>query len=256
MRTIGKSVQRVDAVAKVRGKAQYTDDFLMGNMLVAKVFRSTIANGWVKSIDVSKAKELPGVELVVTYDDAPKHSFPTAGHPWSLDPEKQDVADRRVLTRRVRFYGDEIAAVVAVDELTAKKALDLIEVEYEEYDPILTVEDALREGATEIHEGTSNILQKSAWNVGDLEAAFAKADYVFEDEFKTSRVQHCHLENQISYAYQESDGRIVVVAATQIPHIVRRVIGQALDIPWGKVRVIKPYIGGGFGIPYGNAEPD
>lgn len=247
MHTVGTKVQRVDAVAKVRGQAKYVDDLSTENMLVAKVFRSTVANGWVKSIDVSKAKALPGVELVVTYEDVPRIPFTTAGHPWSLDPEKQDVADRLLLTQRIRFYGDEIAAVVAVDELTAKKALELIEVEYEEYEPILTVEDALKEGATELHEGTGNILKKTEWQVGDLEAAFAKADCVFEDEFVTSRVQHCHLENQISFAYQESDGRIVVVSSTQIPHIVRRVVAQALGIPWGKVKVIKPYIGGGFG---------
>jgi xanthine dehydrogenase molybdenum-binding subunit len=247
MHTVGKNVQRVDAVAKVRGQAKYVEDMVTENMLVAKVFRSTIANGWVKSIDVSKARALPGVELVVTYEDVPKIPFPTAGHPWSLDPERQDVADRLMLTQRVRFYGDEIAAVVAVDELTAKKALELIEVEYEEYEPILTVEDALQEGATELHEGTGNILKETEYSVGDLEAAFAKADYIFEDEFVTSRVQHCHMENQISYAYQDSDGRIVVVSSTQIPHIARRIIGQALGIPWGKVKVIKPYIGGGFG---------
>lgn len=247
MHTVGKSVQRVDAVAKVKGQAKYVDDLAGRDVLVAKVFRSTIANGWVKSIDVSKARALPGVELVVTYEDVPKHCFPTAGHPWQLDPAKQDIADRHLLTQRIRFYGDEIAAVVAVDELTAKKALELIEVEYEEYEPLLTAEDALKEGAVELHEGTGNILKETEWSWGDVEAAFKKADYIFEDEFKTSRVQHCHLENPISYAYQESDGRVVVISSTQIPHIVRRIVGQALGIPWGKVRIIKPYIGGGFG---------
>lgn len=202
MQTVGTSVQRLDAVTKVRGQAKYVDDFLLGNMLVAKVFRSTIANGWVKSIDTSKAKALPGVELVLTYEDVPQKAFPTAGHPWSLDPEMQDVADRRMLTQRVRFYGDEIAAVVAVDELTAQKALELIEVEYEEYKPILTAEEAMKEGAMEIHEGTGNILKETAWDVGDLEEAFAKADYVFEDGFKTSRVQHCHMECQNHRQYR------------------------------------------------------
>ncbi|HHW07172.1 MAG TPA: xanthine dehydrogenase molybdenum-binding subunit XdhA [Clostridia bacterium] len=247
MHTVGKSVQRVDAVAKVRGQAKYVDDLVSGDVLVAKVFRSTIANGWVKRIDVSKARALPGVELVVTYEDVPEHCFPTAGHPWHLDPSKRDIADRNLLTRRIRFYGDEIAAVVAVDELTAKRALELIEVEYEEYEPIITVEDALKEGVEELHPGTGNILKETEWSWGDLDAAFKKADYVFEDEFKTQRVQHCHLECPISYAYQESDGRVVVVSSTQIPHIIRRIVAQALGIPWGKVRVIKPYIGGGFG---------
>lgn len=247
MQTVGKNVQRIDAVAKVRGQAKYVDDLIARDVLVAKVLRSTIANGRVKRIDVRKAKALPGVEAVVTYEDVPRHTFPTAGHPYAKDPEHQDVADRNLLTGRVRFYGDEIAAVVAVDELTAERALQLIEVEYEEYPPILTAEDALKEGAVEIHQGTKNIIKQTGYALGDLAAAYQEADYIFEDEFKTSTVQHCQLENHISYAYVESDGRIVIVSSTQIPHIVRRIVGQALGIPWGKVRVIKPYVGGGFG---------
>ncbi|HQD76831.1 MAG TPA: xanthine dehydrogenase molybdenum-binding subunit XdhA [Bacillota bacterium] len=247
MQAIGKSVRRIDAVAKVRGQAKYVDDLITKDVLVAKVFRSTIANGWVKRIDTSKAVALPGVEAVVTYEDVPKHTFPTAGHPYSKDPEHQDVADRNLLTRRVRFYGDEIAAVVAVDEFTAEQALKLIEVEYEEYEPILTAEDALKEGAVEIHQGTKNIIDHTGYELGDVAAAFAGADYIFEDEFKTSTVQHCQLENHICYAYVESDGRIVIITSTQIPHIVKRIAGQALGVPWGKIRVIKPCVGGGFG---------
>ncbi|KUO52953.1 MAG: xanthine dehydrogenase [Desulfitibacter sp. BRH_c19] len=247
MLNVGNSIKRIDAIAKVRGQAKYVDDLVLKEVLVAKVLRSTIANGWVKRIDVSKARTVPGVEAIVTYEDVPRHTFPTAGHPYSKDPNHQDVADRNLLSRRVRFYGDEIAAVVAVDELTAEQALRLIEVEYEEYEPILTAEDALKEGAVEIHQGTKNIIKNTGYELGDLEAAYAEADYVFEDEFKTSTVQHCHLENHISYAYVESDGRIVINTSTQIPHIVRRIVGQALDIPWGKIRVIKPYVGGGFG---------
>jgi xanthine dehydrogenase molybdenum-binding subunit len=247
MQAIGKRVRRIDAVAKVRGQAKYVDDLITKEVLVAKVFRSTIANGWVKRIDISKAMTLPGVKAVVTYEDVPKHTFPTAGHPYSKDPEHQDVADRNLLTRRVRFYGDEIAAVVAVDEFTAEQALKLIEVEYEEYEPILTAEDALKEGAVEIHQGTKNIIKHTGYELGDVAAAFAGADYIFEDEFKTGIVQHCQLENHISYAYVESDGRIVIITSTQIPHIVRRIAGQALGVPWGKIRVIKPCVGGGFG---------
>lgn len=247
MQAIGKRVRRIDAVAKVRGQAKYVDDLITKEVLVAKVFRSTIANGWVKRIDISKAVTLPGVKAVVTYEDVPKHTFPTAGHPYSKDPEHQDVADRNLLTRRVRFYGDEIAAVVAVDEFTAEQALKLIEVEYEEYEPILTAKDALKEGAVEIHRGTKNIINHTEYELGDVAAAFAEADYIFEDEFKTGIVQHCQLENHISYAYVESDGRIVIITSTQIPQIVRRIVGQALGVPWGKIRVIKPYVGGGFG---------
>ena len=245
--SVGKNFPRVDGIAKVTGKAQYVDDIYEKNMLHAKVFRSTIANGWVKRLDVSKAKALPGVEAVVTFEDVPKQPFPTAGHPYSKDPAHQDVADRLLLTQRVRLYGDEIAAVIAVDELTAEKALHLIEVEYEEYAPILTAEDALQEGAVEIHEGTKNILGNNGYQVGDVEESFQKADHVFEDHYVTSMVQHCAMENHSAYAYIDNNGKITVVSSTQIPHIARRIIGQALCIPWGRVRVIKPYVGGGFG---------
>ncbi len=245
--SVGKSIPRVDGIVKVTGRAQYVDDIYEKNMLHAKVFRSTIANGWVKKIDVSKARALPGVEAVVTYADVPQHTFPTAGHPYSKDPAHQDVADRNLLTRRVRLYGDEIAAVVAVDELTATKALRLIEVEYEEYPPILTAEDATKAGAVEIHEGTKNIVGNDSYQVGDIEEAFRQAAYIFEDRFGTSTVQHCAMENHTAYAYIDNNGKITVVSSTQIPHIARRIVGQALGIPWGRVRVIKPYVGGGFG---------
>jgi xanthine dehydrogenase molybdenum-binding subunit len=247
MQSVGKSIPRIDGVVKVTGKAKYVDDFFEAGMLHAKVFRSTIANGWVKSIDVSQAKAMPGVEAVITYEDVPKHKFPTAGHPYSKNVSHQDVADRNLLTRRIRLYGDEIAAVVAVDELTAQKALRLIQVEYEEYVPSLTIEAALQEGAVEIHEGTNNIIQTTDFVLGELAEAFAESDHIFEDEFVTSMVQHCAMENHTAYSYIDENGKIVVVSSTQIPHICRRIIGQALGIPWGRARVIKPYIGGGFG---------
>lgn len=247
MKSIGSSVRRVDGAAKVTGAAKYVDDILEKDMLYARIFRSTIANGMVKKIDVSKARALPGVEAVVTYEDVPRHTFPTAGHPYSLDPHHQDAADRHILTQRVRLYGDEIAAVVAVDELTAEKALKLIEVEYEEYEVILTAEQALREGANEIHQGTKNIIKQSSYELGDVETGFAQAEYIFEDEFKTGTVQHCAMENHTAFAYVDSSGRIVIYSSTQIPHICRRIVGQALGIPWGRIRVIKPYVGGGFG---------
>lgn len=245
--SVGESIPRLDGFAKVTGKAQYVDDMYEKHMLHAKVFRSTIANGWVKNLDVSKARALPGVTAVVTYQDVPAHTFPTAGHPYTKDPTHQDVADRNLLTRRVRFYGDEIAAVIAVDELTAEKALRLIDVEYEEYAPILTAEAAGKAGAVEIHAGTNNIVGSDNYQLGDVEEAFSQADYVFEDNFATSTVQHCAMENHTAYAYIDNNGKITVVTSTQIPHIVRRVVGQALGIPWGRVRIIKPYVGGGFG---------
>lgn len=245
---VGKSVRRVDAVAKVTGKAQYTDDFTLVDMLVGKILRSPYAHAIVKKIDVSRAQALPGVEAVFTYLDVPQIKYATAGHPYALDPNHRDKEDRLILTRKARFVGDEIAAVVATDELVAEKALELIDVEYEVLEALTSTEAALRVGAPSIHEeNESNTLAAGGYAWGDLEEAFQNSDYLFEGDYETSIVQHCHLENHTSYAYVDPEGRIVIVTSTQIPHIVRRVVAQALGIPWGKVRVIKPYMGGGFG---------
>jgi xanthine dehydrogenase molybdenum-binding subunit len=247
-KVIGNSVQRLDAVAKVTGKAKYADDFFERDMLVGKVLRSPYAHAVVKNIDASKALALPGVEAVLTHKDLPKVKFATAGHPWSLDAGHRDIADRLILTNKARFVGDSIAAVVAVDELTAEKALKLIEVEYEILPFVLDPEEAIQPGAPVIHdERPDNIIGSFGVQFGDIEADLKNAEHVFEGVFETSIVQHCHIENQSAYAYVDTDGRVVIVSSTQIPHIVRRIVGQALEMPWGKVRVIKPYIGGGFG---------
>jgi len=147
---IGKAVRRVDAVAKVTGRARYTEDFFRPGMLKAKYLRSTIASGRVKKIDASRAKRLPGVEAVFTYEDVPQINYATAGHPYSLDPSHRDVEDRLLLTRQVRYWGDEIAVVVAENELILQQAIKLIVVDYEESKPLLTPEDSLAEGAREM----------------------------------------------------------------------------------------------------------
>ncbi len=247
-RAVGRSLPRVDAPEKVNGQARFTDDMLDRPALIARVLHSTIANGRVIRIDTDRAKAAEGVEAVFTCFDVPDTRFPTAGHPWSTDPGHQDVADRKLLDDRVRFYGDDIAVVVAQDDISAMRALKLIEVQYEEYAPLLSVEAALAKGATPLHQAfPDNILKSTSYELGDMAAATSEEGLLcFEGDFSLPMVQHCHIENPIAYGYMER-GRVVVVSSTQIPHIVRRVIGQALDLPWGKVRVIKPFIGGGFG---------
>ena len=252
---VGRSLIRVDAEDKVTGRARYTDDFHEGPVLVAKVLHSTIGNGVVKAIDTAEAMKVPGVVKILTCFDAPQIQYPTPGHPWSVEKGHQDVADRTLLTRRVRIYGDDIAAVVAEDAIAAQRALDRIKVEYEEYPVVLDPEEAMKGEGEPIHaEHPDNILAKmdlrtpiKSGRYASVEDVFADPELrTFEHHYRTQQVQHCHIENPISYAYMEH-GRITVVSSTQIPHIVRRVIGQALGIPWGKIRVIKPYIGGGFG---------
>ena len=247
---IGKIMTRVDAKDKVTGEARYTADLEPKGLLTAKVVRSTIANGVVKSFDLSEALAVSGVVKIVTCFDVPDIQFPTPGHPWSVETAHQDIADRKLLNTRVRVYGDDIAAVIAEDEIAAARAARLVNVEYEEYEPLLTVEAAMAEGATRLHEEKpGNVIAHSSFTVGEgtfEEAVKEEGLVVIDRDYRTQSVQHCHIETPISFAYMEKD-RIIVTTSTQIPHIVRRVISQALGLPMGRIRVIKPYIGGGFG---------
>ena len=247
---IGKNMTRVDAKDKVTGEARYTADLEPKGLLTAKVVRSTIANGVVKSFDLSEALAVPGVVKIVTCFDVPDIQFPTPGHPWSVETAHQDIADRKLLNTRVRVYGDDIAAVIAEDEIAAARAARLVKVEYEEYEPLLTVEAAMAEGATRLHEEKpGNVIAHSSFTVGEgtfEEAVKEEGLVVIDRDYRTQSVQHCHIETPISFAYMEKD-RIIVTTSTQIPHIVRRVISQALGLPMGRIRVIEPYIGGGFG---------
>lgn len=248
MSYVGRSVPRVDARDKAAGRAMYAADLCDRRALTAKILHAEQAHALVKRIDAEKARAMDGVEAVFTCFDVPKNYFPTAGHPWSTEPEHQDVADRLLLTDHVRFWGDEIAVVVAQDELTAQKALREIEVEYEPLPFVLDVQKAMEPGAPQLHEAfPGNVLGHSSVRIGDYEAAIKEPGLIkVEGWYDTPTVQHCHIENHNCWAYMEG-GRVVVVTSTQIPHIVRRIVGQALGIPWGQVRIIKPYIGGGFG---------
>jgi hypothetical protein len=247
---VGKSITRVDAFDKVTGRTKYTDDLCDAGAYVAKIVHSTIAHGKVLSVDTSEAEKIEGVVKIVTCFDLGQYRnyFPTAGHPWSTDVSHQDVADRLLLTDEVKFYGDDVAAVIAENEVAANQALRAIKVEYEEYPVVTDVLEAMKDGAPQIHKDyPNNILKHTSLSRGNYAEAIKEEGLTVVDRwYNTEPVQHCHIENFICYAYAE-DKRITIVASTQIPHIARRVVGQALGIPWGDVRVIKPYIGGGFG---------
>ena len=246
--TVGKSVNRKDAVAKVTGLARYTDDYFRPGTLVARYVRSTIAHGKVTHIETESAKKIPGVVAIFTYADVPRNKFATAGHPYTADPGHQDICDRLLLTDHVRYWGDEIAVIVAENTLAVREALKLIEVEYESYEPLLTSEAALAEGAPRIHPGSDNTIGESQYTAGrDIEKALGEADIVVAERYQTQITQHCHIENHIALAYMEDLEQIVVVSSTQIPHIARRIVGEALGLPWSHIRIVKPYIGGGFG---------
>ena len=245
---VGKDVKRIDAVDKVTGRARYTEDLADRSALVVKIHHATIAHGMVKRVDTSEAETIPGVVKIITCFDVPNLPFPTAGHPWSTDPHHQDVADRLLLNAHVRYYGDDVAAVIAEDEVAAGRAVRAIRVEYEEYPFVLDVQEAMKDGAPQIQEHfPNNILAHTSIRKGDYEAAVREPGLIrVEGWYDTPTVQHCHIENHICYA-EEQAGKIVVTSSTQIPHIVRRIVGQAIGMPWGSVRIVKPYIGGGFG---------
>ena len=248
MSKVGKSEIRVDAFDKVTGRTKYYEDRMPAGALYARIKHSTIAHGFVRSVDTSAAENIPGVVKVLTCFDVPEHCFPTAGHPWSMDPGHQDVADRNLLNRHVRYYGDDVAVVIAEDEVSAMQGVRALKVEYEELPFVLDVQKAMEEDAPLIHENfPGNILKHTDIRKGNYQQAIKEPGLIkVEGWYDTPTVQHSHIENHGCYAYEEN-GRIVVVSSTQIPHIIRRIVGQALGRPWADVRIIKPYIGGGFG---------
>ncbi|MCI6859084.1 MAG: molybdopterin-dependent oxidoreductase [Eubacterium sp.] len=261
MKVVGQGKTRVDAFGKVTGEAKYTADLEPKDILHGKVVHSTIANGLVKSFDLEEALKVPGVVKIITCFDVPDTQFSTAGHPWSVELGHRDISDRKLLNQRVRLYGDDIAAVIAENEVAAARAARLIKVEYEEYEPIVTVEAAMKEGATPLHPDIrkDNVLVHSHMTMVRSDFTFeeglkeAREKYgednivVLEETYRTPRISHCHIELPVSWAYVDTNGKVTITSSTQIPHIVRRCTAQALGIDIGKVRIIKPYIGGGFG---------
>lgn len=247
-RAVGKSPARKDAIDKVTGVGKYTDDFFVPGMLVGKLVHSPHAHAKVLKVNKEKAMALPGVIAVICHADLPAVDYPTAGHPYAIDPRHRDIADRRIFAETARYVGDPVAGVVAEDEITALKAVELVEVEYEILPFVLDPREAMKEGAPQLHAGSEkNILASSSNEFGNAREALDEAKNRFEGTYRTNIVQHAQMENQTAFAYVDSHSRIVITSSTQIPHIARRIVGQALDIPWGRIQVIKPYIGGGFG---------
>ena len=201
-KSVGKSVVRVDAYEKPTGRAKYTDDLCDRSALIVKICHATIAHGYVKSIDTSAAREIPGVVKVLTCFDVPDIPFPTAGHPWSTDPAHQDVADRLLLNRHVRYYGDEIAVVIAEDEISAVQGVRALQVEYEELPFVLDVQEAMKDGAPQLHEKyPNNILAHTDIRKGDYETARQEPGLIkVEGWYDTPTVQHCHIENPVCCA--------------------------------------------------------
>ena len=195
---VGKSITRVDAFDKVTGRTKYTDDLCDAGAYVAKIVHSTIAHGKVLSVDTSEAEKIEGVVKIVTCFDLGQYRnyFPTAGHPWSTDVSHQDVADRLLLTDEVKFYGDDVAAVIAENEVAANQALRAIKVEYEEYPVVTDVLEAMKDGAPQIHKDyPNNILKHTSLSRGNYAEAIKEEGLTVVDRwYNTEPVQHCHIE--------------------------------------------------------------
>ncbi|MBQ3724303.1 MAG: xanthine dehydrogenase molybdenum-binding subunit XdhA [Oscillospiraceae bacterium] len=248
MSNVGKSEIRVDAFDKATGRTKYYEDRMPADALYVRIKHADIAHGMVKAVDKAAAEAIPGVVKVLTCFDVPDIPFPTAGHPWSMDPGHQDVADRHLLNRHVRYWGDDVAVVIAENEVAASQGVRALKVEYDVLPFVLDVQKAMEDGAPQLHERfPGNVLKHTDMKKGDYQKAIQEPGLVkVEGWYDTPTVQHCHIENFGCFAY-ENGGRLTVVSSTQIPHIIRRVVGQALGRPWGDIQVIKPYIGGGFG---------
>lgn len=255
MKHVGKSYDKVDAKGILSGKPSYTGDFVPKDALIIKVLRSPHAQARIKSIDTSKAKLIPGVEAIFTYEDVPNTRFTLAGQTY---PEPS-AYDALILDPVVRYVGDEVAIVVAKDEATALKAMPLIKVEYEVQKPVLDLHTAI-DHETVVHpeddilnhipvgqDYKRNICVSYHKRVGDIEAELAKCDYVVEGTYFDQATRQSAMEPFQSFGYIDHLGRIVIVSSTQIVFHVRRHIARALGIPASKIRVIKPRIGGGFG---------
>lgn len=239
---IGKDVPRIDAEAKARGSAIYTDDMKLPGMLYGRILRSPHAHALIKHIDTSRAASLTGVKCVVTAEDTPKIKYGN----WRLFPETQD--EYPLAVDKVRFIGDEVAAVAATDRDTAEEALDLIKVEYEELPAVFDVDSAMHEGAPIIHDYCpSNVSVNRNIKYGDVEAGFSESDYVREDSFTLHAVVHAYLEPCSALARADLDGRITLWTSTQVPYIVQCLLASTLGMRENDIRVIKPFIGGGFG---------
>lgn len=265
-KVVGKDLWRVDGRQLATGAPAFTDDYPQRGMLVGKILGSPYAHARIKSIDPSKAKALPGVHAVLTYEDVPKTKGPVGRRadlfnrvPYTRagqDHPEPSPWDYFLLDDKMRFVGDRVAAVAAETAEIADEAIKLIKVEYEVLPAVFTPEDALAEGAPVIHDEPDVINVKDPQRnvcagvdvtLGDMEQGFAEADHIIEKEYYAQRVQHAQMELHAAISYFDEDDRLVVICSTQVPFHVRRQLSTALGLPVGKIRVIKPRVGGGFG---------
>ncbi|MBZ5703875.1 MAG: molybdopterin-dependent oxidoreductase [Acidobacteriia bacterium] len=241
---IGKPTAMVDAAGKTTGAGKYTDDLSLPGMLVGKILHSPYPHARIQRIDTSRAEQLDGVVAVVIGKDAPT--------PYGILPVGHD--EHALVTDKVRYVGDNVACVAAVDEATADKALELIDVEYEVLPAYFDPEDSMKAQSDFIHDNKPQNIEKDYHHVfGDTEKALAEAACVAEARFIANEVTHAAMEPHSTLAAFEIDshtgkpGRLTVWSSTQVPYYLQHKLSLVLEMPMAQIRVIKPLVGGGFG---------
>jgi putative selenate reductase molybdopterin-binding subunit len=252
LRTVGTSERRVDSIKLATGRGTFVDDIRLPGLLHACILHSPHAHARIVRIEASQARAMPGVAAVLTHEDVPRVPYTTAGQGWP-EPSPYDAV---MLDARVRFVGDRVAVVAAEDPELARKACEAIVVEYEPLPAVFDPEEALRPGAPLIHDEpdstgikdpSRNLAAEIVAEVGDVAAAFAAAERVFEQTYHVGYVQQSSIEPHVAITWLDEDHRLIVRTSTQVPFHVRRIIAPLLGVPIRRIRVIKPRVGGGFG---------
>ena len=255
MKYVNKPVPKTDAMSLVTGKPVYTDDLAPSDCLIVKILRSPHANAWVEEIKTDAAKKIEGIACVLTYEDVSHKRFTLAGQtapeisPW----------DRYIIDKHVRFVGDPVAIVAGETEEAVDKALKRIKVKYRVEEAVLDIHTA-KDNPILVHpeddwympipaggDNKRNLCSSNVEEVGDVDAMLEKCAYTVDQVYHTKANQQTMMETFRTYCYMDHFQRLTVVSSTQIPFHIRRIVGNALNIPSSKIRVIKPRIGGGFG---------
>ena len=249
---VGKPEIKLDAKKLAMGRPVFTGDIYMEGMLYGALLTSPHAHARIKNIDTSKARALPGVHAVLTYKDVPRVKYASGGQSYPQPLPYDQVS----LDNKVRHVGDRVAIVAAETPEIAQKALELIDVDYEILPVVVDPEKAMQEGAPVIHDEEDtdgiydrqrNIVHHIEAEVGDIDKAFAEADFIYEGTYRTPKQQQAHLEPHVCVTYWDEDDRLVIRSSTQVPFHIRRMVAPLIGLPIKKIRVIKPRIGGGFG---------
>ena len=241
---IGKPLRKVDGLAKSTGQTKFADDLALPRMLFGRLLRSVHPHALIRRIDTSRAEALPGVYAVITGKDLPIK--------FGILPVSQD--EETLAVDKVRYVGDPVAAVAAIDEETAERALEFIDVEYEPLPPIMSIPEALARTDVRIHEygDGPNIHKMVALEFGNVAEGFAEAEHIREDVFFFEGSNHLPMEQHVAVAACEPDGKLTVWSSTQTPHYVHRALEKVLERPASQIRVIATPVGGGFG---GKTDP-